>query len=202
VLTVRGANPKGFTLVEVLVTLSVFALLIALTVPVMSTWVANAKVRASADALQNGLRMAQAESLRRSRQVVFSLTNSSSPSSSLTAVQNGGHWSLNTIPSMTDGSETSEFIESGTLTTTSANVAISGPAAICFNSMGRPVGNSSTGITGASCSTPVSNPAARYVITLPGADKSLRVEVALGGQVHLCDPAKSLSSSNPDGCQS
>ena len=42
--------------------------------------------------------------------------------------------------------------------------------------------------------------AATYDITIPNADRPLRVLVALGGQVRLCDPAKTLSNTNPDGC--
>jgi len=185
----RVTHQPGFTLLEMMVTLGLFAILVALAVPTMSRWISNVRVRTAADALQNGLRMAQAESLRRSRQVVFSMTDSP-------------NWSINTIPSMTDSSETNQLIESGTLTTTTSGVSITGPAAICFNSMGRLVINTSTGISGASCSdlptgTP---PVQKYTISLPSADRSLRVDVGLGGQVHMCDPAKTLSSTNPDGC--
>jgi type IV fimbrial biogenesis protein FimT len=196
----RGFQP-GFTLLEVMVTLTIFAILVALAAPAMNRWISNVKVRSTADALQNGLRMAQAESVRRSRQTVFSLTNSPTPQNSLTAVANGSYWSINTIPSMTDGTEAGQFIEAGTLTTTTAGVLITGPAAICFNSMGRLVANSTTGVTGANCALPGATPPVQsYQITLPSADRSLRVDVALGGQVHMCDPGKTLSSINPDGC--
>jgi type IV fimbrial biogenesis protein FimT len=201
VLTRGVTNEPGFTLIEVIVTLAIFSILVALAVPAMNRWISNVKVRSTADVLQNGLRMAQAESLRRSRQVAFSLTNSSSPKDSLTAVANGIYWSINTIPSMTDGTEVNQFIESGTLTTTTSGVTITGPAAICFNSMGRLVANAATGIAGASCTLPGGAPPVQsYQITLPSADRPLRLNVALGGQVHMCDPAKTLSSTDPDGC--
>jgi type IV fimbrial biogenesis protein FimT len=197
-------NRQGFTLIEVAVTLAVFAILAALAVPSMNRWISNVKVRSTADLLQNGLRMAQAESLRRSRQIVFSLTDSSNPQNSLTAAQNGNYWAISSLPSMTDGSESITFIQSGTLTTTASGVVITGPAAICFNSMGRQVANASTGITGATCTLPPGTPPVQsYLITLPSlADRPLRVDVTLGGQVHMCDPAKTLSSTNPDGCAS
>jgi type IV fimbrial biogenesis protein FimT len=185
----RVIHQPGFTLIEVVTTLSIFAILVALAVPPMNQWISNVKVRTTADTLQNGLRIAQAESLRRSRQVVFSMTNSP-------------NWSINTIPSMTDGSESSELIESGTLTTTTSGVSITGPAAICFNSMGRLVVNTNTGISGANCSAlPTGTPPVqKYTISLPSAERSMRVDVGLGGQVHMCDLGKTLSSANPDGC--
>lgn len=201
----RVTHESGFTLVEVIITLVIFAVLLALAVPAMNKWISNVKVRAAADALQNGIRMAQTESLRRSRQVVFSLTNTTDrtalQTSAITAVANGGYWSLNVIPSMTDGSETNQYVESGVLTTTSTGVTITGPAAICFNSVGRQVANSSTGIIGATCGLPTSTPPVQsYLIAQAKADRPLQVNVSLGGQVHLCDPAKTLSSTNPDGC--
>jgi type IV fimbrial biogenesis protein FimT len=189
------------------VTIAIFSILVALGVPAMRTWVSNIKVRTVADALQNGLRLAQTESLRRSRQVVFSLTNTTNPQAGFTAVANGNYWSVNTVPAMLDGTETSAFVGSGVLTSTSSGVTITAPqAAICFNSAGRLVGNSTTSVTtitgGIACSIPTTGtpPRFTYVIANTGADHPLWVEVALGGQVHLCDPSQTLSSTNTYGC--
>jgi type IV fimbrial biogenesis protein FimT len=199
----RVHHNAGFTLLEMVVTITIFSILVALTVPTMRVWICNAKVRAVADALQNGVRLSQTESLRRSRQVVFALTNSTTPQTgTFTATTNGNYWAIMTIPAMTDGSESAAFVQSGVLSSTSANVQITGPAEICFNSVGRLVANTSTGVAGGSCSAPTvgTPPRLTYVITLAGADHSLQVEVAQGGQVHLCDPLQTLSSTNPYGC--
>jgi type IV fimbrial biogenesis protein FimT len=189
-------------MIELIITITIFSILVALGVPAMRTWISNVKVRAVADALQNGVRLAQAESLRRSRQVVFSLTNSTAPQTSLTAATNGNYWSINFVPAMTDGSETVTFIQSGVLSSTNANVAVAGPAEICFNSAGRLVANAATGVAGGSCTLPTNTPPVwAYDITMPpAADHPLRVQVTLGGQVHLCDPSQTLSSTNPYGC--
>lgn len=194
----RAATSHGFTLVELSITLVVMAILVALAMPSVFTWIANARVRTVSDALQNGLRQAQAEAVRRSRTAVFSLTNDMAPQTSLTAVANGSNWSINFVASSTlDTSGIATFVEAGVLTVAGAGVSISGPAAVCFNPLGRLVANSSTGVTGATCSL-TSTPT--YNITLSSADRPLRVIVSLGGQVHMCDPGKTLSSSMPDGC--
>lgn len=194
----RPARQSGFTLLEVMVALSVFALLVALGVPALRTWISNTRVRAVADGLQNGIRLAQAESLRRSRLVVFSLTNNAA--APFTATAGGKYWYVETVPSMLDGSETPWLIESGALSTAPA-LTVAGPAAICFNSAGRLVASGTAGVTGvtggATCTTA---PVPVYNILLPGADRSLRVNVSLGGQVHMCDPNKALTPTNPDGC--
>ena len=208
----RGSPASGFTLLEMVVTMGIFAILVALAVPTMRTWISNTKVRAVADGLQNGVRLAQTESLRRSRQVVFVLTNSTTPQAlPLNALATGSYWAIYAIPSMTDGSEgTGAFIDSGVLGSTAANVTVNGKPAICFNSVGRLVGNPFPAVTtitgGATCTLPVTTvlptnmPAELYNVALNGADHPLQVQVTLGGQVHLCDRSKTLSPGNPDGC--
>jgi len=194
---------SGFTLLEVMVTLTLFAILVTLTVPTMKTWISNAKVRSVADALQNGVRMAQAESLRRSRQVVFSLTSNATPQNGFTASATGTYWAIALIPAMTDGSDNATFIQSGVLSTASGSVQVAGDVAeICFNSVGRLVANAATGVAGGTCSAPTTGtpPTFNYNITLVGSDHPLRVQVGLGGQVHMCDPSQTLSSTNPYGC--
>jgi type IV fimbrial biogenesis protein FimT len=107
---------------------------------------------------------------------------------------------------MTDGSEAPVVVESGVLTSAGSSVLITGQAEICFNSMGRLVANGTTGVGGGTCTVPTAGvnsrtvPTLNYVITLTHADHPLQVEVALGGQVHLCDPSQTLSSTNPYGC--
>lgn len=203
VLTQRGSSQqRGFTLVEMIVTVAILALLGALAMPSMIGWVRNNKIRTVSDSLQNGLRMAQAEATRRSRQVVFSLTNDKPAANGYTAVADGSNWAISTVAAMTG--EDSAFIEAGILRDVGSNVVITGPGAICFNSIGRVVTNTSPGVTGASCGPPPGTPPVHsYVVRMSdevSGDRPLRVTVALGGQVRLCDPAKTLSNSHPDGC--
>lgn len=204
----RPARTAGFTMIEMVVTMGIFAVLVAVGVPSMRTWMSNTKVRSVTDTLQNGLRLAQAESLRRSRQVVFSLTNSSTPNAlPLPAIANGSTWAIYTLPSMTDGSEQPTFIQSGELSVTSTSVLVNSHAvaSICFNSVGRLVANTSTGLTGVTggttCGLPTGTPPLqKFDVSVSGANRPLQIQVGLGGQVHMCDPAFTLSSANPEGC--
>jgi type IV fimbrial biogenesis protein FimT len=209
VLSARAKSVSGFTMIEMIVTLTIFSILVALTVPTMKAWIASTKVRAVADTLQNGMRLAQSEALRRSRQVVFALTNSTNPQSdftsgTLSAANSGNNWVVVTIPAMVDGSEAPVFVASGVLTSAGSAVAIAGPAEVCFNSVGRLITNGATSVAGGTCvpanagitGTP---PKYTYQVTLAGGH-AMNVELALGGQVHLCDPTQTLSSSNPYGC--
>jgi len=193
----RPRAARGFTLIELMVTVVLMGILITLAFPSMSEWMRNSRVRTVADTLQNGLRLAQNEALRRSRQTVFSLTADTNPADGLTAAANGANWSVNFVPLLTGESTDPTFIEGGGLTGLAPDVRITGPATLCFNSLGRIVDNPTPG-TGVACSAAT----AAYDVTIPNADRvrPMRVLVALGGQVRLCDPAKTLSNSNPDGC--
>ena len=190
---------QGFTLVELLVTFTLAAILLLVAAPTMRLWLLNTQVRSVAEALQNGLRLAQNESLRSSRQVVFSLTNAT-PALNAAAASNGRNWSVQALPLMSGGTEPAQFVQGGAFGDATSAVAIAGPAAICFNSMGRQASATSavTGV-GQDCSVDPAAPTTTYDISVTGGDRPLRVTVSIGGQIRMCDPARALSAS-PDGC--
>jgi type IV fimbrial biogenesis protein FimT len=193
----RWARGGGFTLIEMMITVTLLAILFALALPSFTTWIKNSTVRTTAESLQNGLRLAQAEALRRSRVAMFSLTDSATPAAVPTPVADGKFWSVNTIKIQDEGSDAVAFVEAGVLGNARNDVQITGGAALCFSSLGRlvavPAANTGTGIA---CPA---GPAS-FTVTMPGADRSMQVNVAIGGQVRMCDPHKTLSASTPDGC--
>jgi type IV fimbrial biogenesis protein FimT len=199
-------STAGFTILEAMVTLGVFAILTVIAIPNMRTWIMNNKVRGVADALQNGLRLAQSESLRRSRQVVFVFTDSTTPTAiPLAAAAGASSWAIYTVPSMAAG-EVPQFIQSGELSNASNGVTIvSAPAtaAICFNSAGRMVANPNATVTaitgGVGCNQPL-GPQVFSIAATSGGDRPLQVTLGLGGQVHMCDPGVAISDSHPEGC--
>jgi len=196
---------KGFTLIEMIVVVAIMALLAALATPSMLGWVRNNKIRTVSDSLQNALRQAQTEATRRNRQVVFSLTDNSPATTTYTAKANGSNWAISTVVPA-DSDATATFVEAGILLNVSSNVAITGPktssntaSALCFSSIGRLVKNDTPGPTGAKCTAE----AVQYDIAMSDTktgDRPLRVTVAVGGQVRMCDPARTLSATQPDGC--
>jgi type IV fimbrial biogenesis protein FimT len=193
----RRPRQGGFTLVELMVTIALLAVLLGLAAPSFSTWTRNSQVRTVSDALQNGARLAQTEALRRSRQVVFFLTNTAACTTSTAPAANGAFWAIRTVP--LTASESAEVVQCGNLSDRAAGVDITGPTAICFNSLGRQVANATPGIGSTTC-TLASSGVSTYNISGVRADRALRVLVTLGGQVRQCDPARTLSSTNPDGC--
>lgn len=189
----QGRRGKGFTIIELMTTVAILSIVLALAVPSFTEWIRNNQVRTVSDSLQNGLRTAQAESLRRNRQVVFYLTNARVQAINGTAAANGRNWAMQTVAAFDDTNP--EFIQSGTLGDVSPTTAIAGPAAICFSSNGRVVANpSGTGVSGAACAAG----GATYTVTQANA-RTMSVRVTMGGQVRMCDPQRSAATS-PDGC--
>jgi len=193
------SNHLGFTLIELMVTLTVLALLILLAVPDMATWAKNAKVRSVAESLQNDLRAAQMESVKRSARTVFALTNAT-PALLATPTATGQKWYVQTLPLTGSDQKTGEMVLSSSAAAQNG-VSISADGGfICFNSVGRLSNATATGFTGscavgANAATPV-----KYAVSMTGADRPLNVMVSLGGKIRICDPNKTLSSSQPDGC--
>lgn len=195
----KAARQAGFSLVELMITLAVFALLMMAAVPSFQAWIAGARVRSAAESLQNSLRMSQTEAVRRSRQTSFVLTNSQ-PALEAAPADNGRNWYARVLP-LTAGEAASESdYLVGENFAGQSGITVTGPALLCFNSMGRLVSNAATGL-GQECVAPASaiEPVV-YTISTPGADRELRVQAYLGGKIRMCDAAKKLSAGNPDGC--
>jgi type IV fimbrial biogenesis protein FimT len=199
VRSVRSAPraQRGFTIVELVVAVALLALVLGLAAPAFTLWTRNAQVRTVADGLQNGLRLAQAEAVRRNRQVLFFLTAADTCTTTINATANGRYWSIRSVP-LTSG-DTAAAVQCGVLSDSTNAVEISGPTVLCLNSMGRQVANAAPGVGGATCTLPTSG-TSQFDISASGSDRALRVLVSLGGQLRLCDPARTLSATSPDGC--
>jgi type IV fimbrial biogenesis protein FimT len=181
--------------------------------PQLTVWQANSQVRLVADALQNDLRQAQAEAVRRNRQVAVALTDDmpDTLNPAFTPLLTARNWALVSLPLLgsTEGaneaSGSTGFIlghaqNSNTTTSLTGTVPI-----ICFNSVGRlvapvtPIVNAG----GAQCGAlPVPPAQIEFDINNARADRQLRVQVQTGGQIRMCDPSRSLSATPPqaDGC--
>ena len=193
-----GQDQQGFSLIELMVTIAIFSMLLLAAMPSFSGWIANARVRSVAEEIANGLRIAQSEAVRRNRPVAFVLTNNT-PAKSATPSDNGKNWYVQALP-LASSSETaadSDYVQGGNYASQSG-VTISGTSSVCFGPMGNLTATAAVKATviGAACS----DGAQTYTVSRTGADRSLKVVLGVGGQVRMCDPTKTLSTTTPDGC--
>jgi len=189
---------RGFSLIELLVGIVILGVLMAMAVPRFTDWLRNARIRTSAEAIQNGLQLARAEAVRRNALVRFQLVNSLDDTC---ALDNGGpHWVVSMEPAAgkcaTAPSDTTDpfIIQVRNRAEGSAQTqVVAGQAAFVFNGLGRltpvPVANVEIAVfstPGGTC--PASNPA----------ERCLRLVVSVGGQIRMCDPA--LTTGDAQAC--
>src|SRR5262245_27505039 len=90
----RGKKLRhGFTLIEMMITLAVFAILIMVGLPSLTTWLQNSQIRTAAETMQMGLQLARAEALRRNQLVRFQLVDSLGSCCALS--ETGTSWVIN-----------------------------------------------------------------------------------------------------------
>ena len=127
------SQPRGFTLIELMVALAIAALLLLLGVPSFTTFIRNSEIRSTAESLVNGLRTASAEATRQNQRVLFTLAGGNSAS-----------WAFNLVTDPTDCTTLvqppiqqyfkEEAGRSSKITTTPAD-----KLTVCFNGLGRVV---------------------------------------------------------------
>lgn len=210
---------KGVSLVEIMVAVSIVAIMFAAAAPSFSSWIQNTKIRNAAESMQNGLNLAKSEAVHRNTATQFvscggsswNVIAASSTASANVCAANAATagWESIQTRSAQNGSDIA------LVDTTQSTIG--------FNGMGRQISttdianatatpnpsvavsfNISASVTGDSCFCPSGhNPAdCGYPVSVSysstGKLRCLRVSVSSGGQIRMCDPA--LPSGTPQGC--
>ena len=191
---------RGFTLIELVVVFALTAVLFTIAIPAFQLWIQNSAIRSTADSLQNGLRSAAAEAVRRSSQVTFVMTASPGVFNGVPSTT-GGYWYIQAVPVLTSQTADSTYLVQVSPQSFSSNgtTITATAAAICFNSLGRQVSNSGTGGTWPNLPAACTAADTTYDIKGLTGTRPLRVIASLGGKVRMCDPSKAFAT-NPDGC--
>ncbi|WAC74260.1 prepilin-type N-terminal cleavage/methylation domain-containing protein [Roseateles sp. SL47] len=199
-LTLRR-SAHGLTLLELMVVVAIIAMAMALAMPGLRAWSANAQLRSTATSLQVAIRQAQGEAVRTFRQVVFFRTTATTCTGSEAASASGTRWVIKLLPRVSTDTASAPYC--GSLTDNAPTIAVAGPTALCFNGQGRPTAlDATTTGVGVACTTGNGSQVIyAFSSTTNTADlKKLQVWVTLGGSVRTCESTRALSDTVPDGC--
>ena len=186
----KMAYIKGFTLVELMVGLSILAVLLMIGLPEMQIYSQNAKIRKTAESFATDIMVARAEAIRTNDPTIFTLTSGAPAAdpASVTASINGPNWVASVVPgsgsprllvSKLGGEASGRVIDAST-----TNIA---NARIQFNGLG------TTNLT-AVASYRFTNAQLNPNCELSKAIRCIQVEVSMGGKTRICEPGRASAA--------
>jgi type IV fimbrial biogenesis protein FimT len=167
VLKIGAKNRSlGFSMIELMVTLTVAGILAAIAVPSFQVWIENSQIRTSAESIKSGIQRARSEAVSRNARVAFNLGV-------------GLNWQVNEVGGVSNPLD-ARSVDEGSARVTVVPYLASGTK-ITFNSLGAVVANDDgtvplTGVTVDSSALSASQ------------SQDLRITVGAGGNARICDP--------------
>jgi len=172
---------RGFTLLELMVGLTLVGMMLVAGLPSFTTFLRNAEVRSTSESIGNGLRVARSEATRLNRPVSFTLASAGN-----------ADWTINIFNPTTglllqpplQSYSRFEVGRSARTDVTPANAV-----AVTFNGLGRLISPS-----------PIATPNLQQIditSTVAGEAKTLRVFVDDLHGVRVCDPDPALRAMTP-----
>lgn len=193
---------RGFTLVEMAVTLVVLALVMATAMPYAADWIRDLRLRGVAESLRTGLDKARLEALKGNKTMTFWLvedTTAKVPGASCVLSSSGLYWVVSeftpegkcdaAVSSTADprlAARSGAVNEQGAIAVSAVDSAGTASDSVTFTSLGQVSG------------TGVGSIAQLTVSRKDGKGRRLRVMVETGGSVRTCDPA--VGSTDPRAC--
>ena len=189
----------GMSLIELMVGITIMALLMMIGLPNMAIWLNNTQIRTTGETLLAGLQLARTEAVKRNQIVRFQMV--SDLTSSCAIMASGKSWVVSlddptglcdSAPGEPDPGDPPPRIlqvRSGSEGTERASVAGTPAGTAYFNGLGRltsPGGAANltriniTNPAGGACENPDGT---------GGPMRCLRIDISVGGEAKMCDPA-------------
>jgi type IV fimbrial biogenesis protein FimT len=203
VLKIQRAQ-SGMTMIELMIGLTIMGLLIMIGLPNMTIWLNNSQIRTAGETLLNGLTLARTEAVKRNQMVRFQMVDNltsgcaiSTSGTSWVVSQDDPTAACDTAPS---DSAVPRIIQSrsGSEGTTRVVVAATPAGTVFFNGLGRV---SSPGGAANIARINISNPAGGACENPDGSGgpmRCLRIDISIGGEAKMCDPAVNPVTSPTD----
>jgi type IV fimbrial biogenesis protein FimT len=159
-------SQRGFTLIELVVTIVVLMAVSMLAVPAFQTAIGNSQIRTVAESIKNGLQQARVEAIKRNTRIRFTLQSDSS-------WQLGCETVTSNCPAVISRKNATEGSSGNISITADNNIAV-------FTSFGTRDPAIQSGLSRVDISNQSVNDNER---------RALRIVLAAGGFARLCDPA-------------
>jgi type IV fimbrial biogenesis protein FimT len=191
-------HSRGFTLVEMMVAISIIVILLGIAIPNFRTFVLNAQIRSTAEGLLAGLNLARTEAIRRNTHVTFWMVDGIT--STCDQVNTGTSWvvSVNdpedSCHSAASTTSSPRIVQARAATEVGGNITVTATGGTCltFNGFGGTEAKC-TGGTARLTQIAIAPPTGTTA-------RALRIALSGAGSVRLCDPDTSLDTSDPARC--
>jgi type IV fimbrial biogenesis protein FimT len=193
----RASAIRGVSLIELMVGIAILGIAIAIGAPAFTEWISNSQIRSTAESIQNGLQLARAEAVRRNTSVQFQLTTTLD--NACTVDKTGTNWivsisSATTPPASHCGDDISDtsssmLLQKGTPVAAQASATINASQpAFGFNGFGRLAATTTPATTVGASTIDIKSSRGTCLGETGGTLHCLRLLVAAGGQIRMCDP--------------
>lgn len=175
------SSVRGFTLLELLIAMSIAALLLTIGMPSFTTFVRNSEIRSTAESISNGLRVARTEATRLNAPVSFTLVGGGDPG-----------WAINSFDLTTATLIQPPIQKYSKLETGKSSKATTTPAnavAVTFNGLGRVISPSL-----------IATPNIQQIdvgSVVAGEARTLRIYVDDTRSIRICDPDPAIKAIVP-----
>jgi len=154
------------TLIEVMMAITIIAILLVLGLPSLQHWLKNARIRTAAEETLAGIQLARSEAVRRNCNSEFVLGA-------------GGGWTVQALCAGVIQTRPAVAAVGTVVVTPTPAVATT----VTFNALGHRVANADRSVT-----------LTNILIDLPTSvlaavdTRELQIDIVMNGQIHLCDP--------------
>ena len=186
----KAAFLRGFTIVELMVALTIVGIMAAVGTPLIATMIQNAKLGSATKSYTAGIQTARSEAIRRNVPVDFVLTDSS-VAANVSGSANGKNWVVRWNEAGTQRLVEGKAAGDGSAQAGGNSVTIKGEVTapspgtfsgvLTFNGFGAV--NS-----GETVALDVRNPKGGDCAAANGPMRCQRIQVRPGGQISVCDP--------------
>lgn len=194
------SKQRGITMMEIMVTLAIIAILLAIGVPNLSVWLQNTQVNATAESVMSGLQLARAEAVRQNTRARFMLPGAAGLSS--WAVASDSLTAQGTFPNPVQNSGAKEAGSNARLGVSASTPALTQCCTTAIAAGTGMGGNPSPGVVfnafGQSVADSTITKISRIDVTNPGTTRRLVILISDSGAAKVCNPA--LPATNSRGC--